>query len=138
MLKPKQEIKILKQLEKIYLDPDKLANANRAKMRISVFWGGFALPFLGIFLSGFEVIWGLCDLLLCFSGLCFGLSGLYYSMLLTNPLVRQFTSLNEGNLSRRVELLRNGNDQERGRSFRGIEPSFGIADDWRKVFLDLD
>ena len=59
-------------------------------------------------------------------------------MLLTNPLVSQFTSLNEGNLPARVELPRNGNNQERGHSFRGMEPSSGIADDRRKVFLYLD
>ena len=35
-------------------------------------------------------------------------------MLYTNPLVRQFTSLNEADVSRRVELVRNEDDQESG------------------------
>ena len=35
-------------------------------------------------------------------------------MLYTNPLVGQFTSLNEAYVSRRVELVRNEDDQESG------------------------
>ena len=62
MQNPKQESKILAQLEKVYLDADGAARENRIRTLVfSV--AGVASMGLGIYLSKTGVIQGLCDIL---------------------------------------------------------------------------
>ena len=105
MQNPKQESKILAQLEKIYVDTEGVARGNR--FRIAVFSvAGIALMALGMYLSKSGVIQGLCDILVCLSGVCLAYAGFYYGMNRTNPLLKQYTRLDREQLAERISTLK--------------------------------
>lgn len=105
MQNPKQESKILAQLEKVYLDPDGAARENRVRTVVfSV--GAVVLLTLGMFLSKAGVIQGLCDILVCLSGVFSAYAFLHYFMNRTHPLLRKYTRLDEEQLRERIYTLK--------------------------------
>ena len=105
MQNPKQESKLLAQLERIYVDPEGVARENR--VRVAVFSiAGIALMALGMYLSKSGVIQGLCDILVCLSGVFLAYAFMYYTMNQTNPLLKQYTRLDREQLKGRISTLK--------------------------------
>jgi len=105
MQDPKQESKMLAQLEKIYVDPESVTRGNR--LRIVMFSvAGIALMALGMYLSKIGVIQGLCDILVCLSGVFLAYASVHYGMNRTNPLLKQYTRLDRELLTERISRLK--------------------------------
>lgn len=105
MQNSKQESKILAELEKIYLDADGAARANRVRtVMFSVV--GVASMGLGMYLSKSGVIQGLCDILVCLSGVFLAYAFLHHWMNRTNPLLRKYTRLDQEQLRERISMLK--------------------------------
>jgi hypothetical protein len=105
MQNPKQESKILAEIEKIYLDADGAARANRARTLVFSI-AGVASMGLGMYLSKSGVIQGLCDILVCLSGVFLAYAFLHFYMNQTNPLLRKYTQLDQEKLRERISTLK--------------------------------
>ena len=105
MQNSQQESKILVQLERIYVDTEGVARTNRVRMIIFAF-AGISLMALGMYLSKSGVIQGLCDILVCLSGVCLTYACFYLGMNRTNSLLKQYTRLDQEQLAERLSRLK--------------------------------
>lgn len=105
MQNPKQESKILAQIEKVYLDADGAARENRVRTLVFLV-GAVVLLTLGIYLSKSGVIQGLCEILVCLSGVFWAYAFFHYFMNRTHPLLRKYTRLDQEQLRERISALK--------------------------------
>ena len=102
---PKQECKLLTQLERVYTDTERVARSNLVLTGVFTI-AGISLMILGMYLSKSGVIQGLCDILVCLSGFCLAYAFFYYGMNRTNPLLKRYTQLDREQLAERISTLR--------------------------------
>ena len=106
MQNPQHESKALTHLKSVYFDAEGVARANRVRTLIFAI-AGIALMALGMYLSKSGVIQGLCDILVCLSGVCLAYAGFHLGMNRTNPLLTEYTRLDRERIEQRISNLNN-------------------------------